>query len=95
MIVAIEELKKHLNIDPTFSDDDNYIASLEEVSVDAISVHLNRALREEAEIPSAIIHAIKLMVGQLYAHREPTTSNAVNTIPYTLDYLISLYRNYK
>lgn len=92
-MVTLDEIKKHLNIEG-FNDDDEYILSLVEVSIDALSKHLNRDLRNETTPPEALKHAVKLMVGQLYAHREATTSEAVNSIPYTLDYLISIYRNY-
>ena len=46
------------------------------------------------ELPPAVKAAILLLVGNLYANREPVAYTAVNKVPYTFDYLISLYKNY-
>jgi len=35
-----------------------------------------------------------LMIGNLYANREPVSYGTVARIPYSYEYLISLYRNY-
>lgn len=37
MFVTLQIAKKHLNIDDSFKDDDNYILSLIKVSEDAVS----------------------------------------------------------
>jgi hypothetical protein len=47
------------------------------------------------ELPAGIKHAILLMIGNLYANREPISYGAVIKVPYTLDYLLGLYKNYK
>jgi hypothetical protein len=47
------------------------------------------------ELPAPIKQAILLMIGNLYANREPVTYGTVIKVPYTLDYLLGLYKNYQ
>jgi hypothetical protein len=46
-------------------------------------------------LPAAIIHAMLLMIGNLYANREPVGFGTVVKIPYSYEYLIGLYQKYK
>ena len=93
MYVKLEEAKKHLLLDDSFKDDDLYILGLIDVAEDAVARNLNLKLDELAVdgefTPPAVIH------GNLYANREPVSYSSVNKVPYTFDYLISLYKNYK
>ena len=99
MYVKLEEAKKHLLLDDSFKDDDLYILGLIDVAEDAVARNLNLKLDELAVdgefTPPAVIHAILLLIGNLYANREPVSYSSVNKVPYTFDYLISLYKNYK
>jgi len=45
-------------------------------------------------IPLPIKHAILLMVGNLYANREPVSFGSPIVIPYTIEYLIAPYVDY-
>lgn len=97
MYVTLEEAKKHLQIDDSFNDDDNYILSLIQVAEDSISQHLDIALKDllvGGVLPPAITHSILLMVGNLYATREPVAYGTVQKVPYTLEYLLGLYKHY-
>ena len=42
----------------------------------------------------ALIQAMLLLIGNLYANREPVTGLNANKIPYTFDYLLESYVNY-
>jgi hypothetical protein len=67
------------------------------VAEDAISKHLDIALDELEEggiLPPSIVHSILLLVGNLYANREPAAFSSVSKVPFTLDYLVGLYKNY-
>lgn len=45
------------------------------------------------DVPLPLVHAIKLMVGQLYTHREPTiTGSIVNNLPLTMQSLLANQR---
>lgn len=97
MYITLQEAKKHLQIDADFTDDDNYIITLIQVAEDSVSQHLDIALREllsDGQLPSAVRHSILLMVGNLYANREPVAYTSVVKVPYTLDYLLGLYKRY-
>ena len=98
MIVTLEQAKKHLNIDDEFNADDLYITDLIAVAENSILRHLNyksyAEVAEEGEIPSSVIHANLLLIGNLYLNREPVSYSSVVKIPYTYEYLLSLYMNY-
>nr|DAT66900.1 MAG TPA: Head Tail Connector Protein [Caudoviricetes sp.] len=46
------------------------------------------------KLPSAVKHSILLMVGNLYANREPVSYSTVMKVPYTMEYLLGLYKHY-
>lgn len=98
MYLTLEQTKKHLLIDEGFTADDQYIQDLITVAEDSVSKHLDIALEELEEggnLPPSIIHAMLLMVGNLYANREPVTYGTVVKIPYSYEYLIGLYKRYE
>ncbi len=97
MYITLEETKKHLNIDESFKDDDQYLGALIQVAEDAVAHHIDIVLEEmvvDGNLPSAIHHSILLLVGNLYANREPVAYSSVAKVPYTLDYLLGLYKRY-
>ena len=47
MLIDLETIKNHLNIDSSFNDDDNYIMQLEEVAEAIVEKHIDRTLEEE------------------------------------------------
>ena len=98
MYVTLCEAKKHLLVDNSFKDDDEYILALIDVAEDAVAINLNVQLASitvGGELPPAVKAAILLLVGNLYANREHVAYTSINKVPYTFDYLISLYKNYK
>lgn len=96
--ITLEQAKKHLLIDESFTADDQYILDLITVAEDSVSKHLDIALEElEAggKLPPAIIHAMLLMIGNLYANREPVAFGTIAKIPYSYEYLVGLYKHYE
>lgn len=97
MYITVEQVKKHLNIDLSFDDDNEYIESLIEVAEDAVQKNTNIALDEQeegGELPPSTIHSILLLIGNLYNNREATTYSQVTEVPYAYKYLINLNRNF-
>lgn len=100
MYITIEEIKKHLNIDLEFIDDDEYLETLISVAEDAISKHIDSNLSVVAdenggELPPVLIHAMKLFIGDMYQSRESTSFGGTPTeVPFSYTYLTSLYKNY-
>ena len=75
----------------------NFCHVLKDVAEDAVSVNLCEKLDSitvGGELPPAVKAAILLLVGNLYANREPVAYTSVNKVPYTFEYLLSLYKNY-
>ena len=89
MFVTLKEAKKHLNIDDGFTDDDTYITTLIQVA----DIALNELI-VGGKLPSAVTHSILLMIGNLYANREPVSYSTVMKVPYTMEYLLGLYKHY-
>lgn len=97
MYLNLEQVKKHLLVDDSFVADDSYITDLITVAEDSVSKHLDIALQELEEggtLPPSIIHAMLLMIGNLYSNREPVTFSTVVKLPFTYEYLIGLYKRY-
>jgi hypothetical protein len=98
MYVTLAEAKKHLIIDKSFTDDDAYIVGLVDVAEDAVEKHLDCRLAcladAEGGLPPSVKAAILLLVGNLYANREPVAYASVHKVPFTFEYLLSLYHNY-
>lgn len=98
MYITLCEAKKHLLIDNSFKDDDEYILALIDAAEEAVSLNLCvplDSIAEGGEIPPSVKAAILLLVGNFYANREPVVTGTIKTtIPYSYDYLISLNKNY-
>lgn len=96
--LTLAQCKQHLLVDSTFTDDDSYITALMDVAEAAVERHLDRPLPTLAgasgSLPAPVTHAMLLIVGNLYANREPAVMASVNKVPYTLEYLIGLYQKH-
>lgn len=95
MYITLSQAKKQLQIDEDFNDDDNYIISLIQVAEDAIAKHLDIPLQGilvGGTLPPTIIQSILLLVANLYANREPVAYSSAVKVPYTIEYLVDLYR---
>ena len=98
MYITLDQAKQHLLVDADFKADDLYILDLITVAEDSVSKHLDIALEELEEggiLPPSIIHAMLLMIGNLYQNREPVFAGRIVKIPYTYEYLIGLYKHYQ
>lgn len=99
MIVSLDEIKKHLNIDPWFNDDDEYLEQLEQVSKEMVEMHLGYSCDEleydYGVIPAPVKHAILLMIGNLYNNRESVSTLTIKELPLSYQYLLQKYKNYK
>lgn len=91
--LTIEQLKQHLNIDTSFTADDDYLKALAEVAEEAVTEHCNN--RFANGVPFPVRQAMLLMAGHLYTNREPIAIGvAANKIPLSYEYLLSPYINY-
>lgn len=96
--ITLELAKKHLNLEDSFKEDDEYILGLIAVSEDTVEMHVNRDLEELAEknggcLPAPILQAMLLYIEHLYQNRGVVGTHTDN-LSRSYDYLIDLYRNY-
>ena len=98
MYITLDLAKKHLNLESSFTEDDEYIMMLIDAAEQAVQVHTCDTLETIAErnggcIPTPIISAMLLEIGNLYQNRETNIlKGSPNNFAYR--YLIDLYRNY-
>ena len=99
MYIQLYEVKKQLNIDEQFHDDDEYLMSLVEVAQQTIEKNIDTPLilleDGDGEIPSPLKQAMLFLVANYYANRESVAYTNVNNVPNSLQYLIDLYRDYR
>ena len=99
MYTTLQMIKRHLCIDQSFTEDDEYLLYLYEVAEAVVQVHLCANLEdfedENHNIPAGIIHAMLLYIGDLYNSREGNAYGvSVQQVPFGYEYLISLYKNF-
>lgn len=94
MYITLEEAKKHLNINDDFTEDDEYILSLINVSENIVQKHIDRELSEFEELPTPLKQAMLLLIGNYYANRESVAFSSVTALPHAYEYIIALFKNY-
>ena len=98
MYIDLNIIKKHLNISPNYTKDDEYLEIIEDGATQAvmktINVDFETIIAEEGKLPSAILFACLLIIGDMYANRETTAFASVNKLP-TLRYLCANYTDYQ
>lgn len=93
--LSLEDAKRHLMVD--FSEDDALIAEYIKASEGKLSNDLKRPLSElegeGGELPSPLLHALRLLVGRFYMSREGVAFTRSVELPYSYLSLIYPYRN--
>jgi uncharacterized phage protein (predicted DNA packaging) len=99
MFIQLYQIKKHLNIDEDFHLDDEYLVDLSIVAEQVVQKHIDNNLDElcaenDGELPSPLMHAMLLLIGNFYANRESVAFASSSEIPLSYSYLLDLYKNY-
>lgn len=98
MHIELEDIKKHLNLDADYTDDDSYLVYLESVAEQLVEKHIDKTLEdmiaEEGEVPKPLLQAMLLMIGNFYDNRESISYGNAIEVPNTLQYILSMYRDY-
>ena len=90
-------LKKHVRADD-FSDDDDYLQMLLDAAESYIITYTNRSKDElmamgKGEMPRELVHAMMLISGHWYDHREAvTTGGTPMEVPYTYSALVKPFK---
>lgn len=93
--VTLQALKQHLRVE--YTADDEYLTTLISVAEVAIGNELGKPLSEyetDGAIPATLVHAIKLLCGDLYNNRESVAAATLKEVPRSLDYLLQPYKVY-
>lgn len=98
--LKLYQIKRHLNIDERFQEDDEYLLELAEVAQASVEKHLDTSLEQIAKdnggtLPPPIVHAMKLLVAEYYSQREAISYTSTQVVPLAYDYLLAPYVNYK
>lgn len=98
MYITIDQVKKHLNLNEDFLDDDAYLYSLIQVAEQAVEMYIDKPLSEisdeNGKIPDSLRHAMLLLIGNLYDNRESTITLNINEVPHAFQFLLDLYQKY-
>ena len=100
MYLQLNEIKKQVNIDKWFTEDDDYLMSLGEVAEQIVDEHINNNLANilednDGNLPAPIRQAMLLLVGNLYQNREGISFTQAYEIPLAYSYLLFPYKDYK
>lgn len=98
-IIDLQLLKKHLNIEEEFTEDDTYLEMLSDSAVVFVEKYLEDSLELIAndnggELPPSLKLAIFILVADWYAYRESVTNLSVNKLPNSLIFILNQFRCY-
>lgn len=98
MYVELSLAKRHLNIEPEFTDDDalikQYIGTAELMVELDIHESLTTFETEPGVLPAPLVQAMLLLVGTYYVARETVAFGVIKQELPAYDHLVSKYRNY-
>lgn len=99
MYITLEQTKRHLNLETSFTDDDNYLYDLIEVAEKVVENHISFNLSDLVAsngdvLPLPLQHAVLLFIGNLYANREMIAFVKTEKLPFNYQYLLDQYQNY-
>lgn len=98
MFISLDTVKKHLNIDDYFKDDDEYLTHLILVAEKVVERHIDcdfSVLKDEVgQIPAPLLQSILLFIGNMYQSREAVSFSPATELPLSFRYLLDLYMNY-
>jgi len=94
----VEDLQKHLEIDYLEDGDERQLKLLLDASESRIEKEINQPFTEfvdeEGVLDSALVAAILIFAGTLYANREAVAYTNAQPVPYTLNFLLQPFRKY-
>lgn len=97
--IQLYQVKKQINIDEDFKDDDEYLVDLINVAEQMVENHIDDNLDEIAKangncLPRPLIQAMLLFIGNLYANRESIAFASSSEIPLSYNYILDGFKNY-
>lgn len=94
----INEIKKQLNVDADFHEDDEFLELLGESAEDMVAQLLDCSLDElvaqNGDLPASVRHALRMLVDYMYSQNRGSSSESID-IPNAIFTILKLYRSYK
>lgn len=94
----VEDLQKHLEIDYLEEGDERQLKLLLDASESRIEKEINQSFSKfvdkEGVLDTALVAAILIFAGTLYANREAVAYTNAQPVPYTLNFLLQPFRKY-
>lgn len=98
--LTLELIKRHLNLNADYTDEDKYLEMLGNAVENAVEKHIDCDLatlawmQDDGKLPVALIEAMLLLLGVYYSNREAVAFVASSEIPLAFTYLLDLFKNY-
>lgn len=96
--LTLNDIKKHLNLDTAFTDDDAYLEALGTAAEEVVSRQIDEPLSlledDNHKIPQPLIFAALIWCATMYAVRESATTTSMTPVPHSFAMLCDMYRNY-
>lgn len=92
--IDLDLIKKHLNIDSEYTDEDEYLLGLADAAIRTVEVKIDQSLDnfiEDGQLEAPLQQAALLLIGTWYVQRESITFGSAMPVPHTLDYLLQSY----
>lgn len=99
-MLDLKTIKKHVNVDENFEDDDLYLLELAQTAkaiiLDAIDRdNISDVYDEERdELKGGLRHAQLLLIGHFYANREAVSYGSPSKLPLGFEYIIQQHKSY-
>lgn len=100
MYVNLQQLKKHLNIDSSFHEDDEYLCDLAELAAHCVERYIDDKFENiiqasgRTTLPPPLVQSVLILTANFYANRESIAFSSHTELPYSLTYILDLYKNY-
>lgn len=92
--VTLEMIKTHLNIEPDYHAQDDYLLHLREVAFLVAQNHICSDLATLQGSKKALQHCLLLLIGTYFFQRESIGTSSMKECPHTLQYILDQYKNY-
>lgn len=95
----LDTIKRHLNLDLSFTQDDEYLEALADTAEQIVEKHLDNDLGSiiyqcNDTLPAPIKHAMLLLIGNFYMNRESISFASNSSLPLSYEYLLAPYKEY-
>lgn len=97
MTIELDTIKKHLNIDATYSGDDALLLQYSDTAIAQLLADTGCTIDELGSADKMPIarHAVLLLIGDYYAYREDTYNGSLTVQPKGYNRLANILRHYE